>query len=86
MYFVKLLFHKIVFVLADQIPTSPTPLPHSTNRPVSSLSQPNGGGGGHGQNGPVSHSSPRYPPPAPGYYQQQPQQQPYWGYHQQSVE
>jgi hypothetical protein len=86
MYFVKLLFHKIVFVLADQTPTSPTPLPHSTNRPVSSLSQPNGGGG-HGQNGPVSHSSPRYPPPAPGYYQQQPQQQqPYWGYHQQSVE
>ncbi|XP_023338939.1 membrane-associated guanylate kinase, WW and PDZ domain-containing protein 1 isoform X4 [Eurytemora carolleeae] len=65
-------------------PTSPTPLPHT--RPVSSLSQPTNGNGippnheGQGNgNGPVSHSSPRYPPHT--YFQQ-----PYWGYHQQSVE
>ena len=38
-------------------------------------------GGAGGQEQPVSHSSPRYPPGQQGYLQQ-----PYWGYHQQSVE
>ena len=46
-------------------------------------SSPGGNGVPPGQeggvNGPVSHSSPRYPPHQ--YFQQ-----PYWGYHQQSVE
>lgn len=37
-------------------------------------------GSGNGPEQPVSHSSPRYPP------QQGYMQQPYWGYHQQSVE
>ena len=37
--------------------------------------------GGEGVNGPVSHSSPRYPPPHSQYFAQQP----YWGYTQ-SVE
>merc|ERR1719211_213943 len=72
-------------------PTSPTPL--SSARPVSSLSQPV-----HSQGGPVSHSSPRYPPQylqqgqSTGQQQQPPvssysggytqQQGQYWGYQQ----
>jgi hypothetical protein len=60
------------------------------NNPYSPSSGSNGGppptgngeagGPGPGQEQPVSHSSPRYPPQQ-GYHQQ-----PYWGYHQQSVE
>merc|ERR1719483_867762 len=44
-------------------PTSPTPV--SVGRPVSSLSQPGAAQSAapHGGPGPVSHSSPRYPPP-----------------------
>merc|ERR1712223_815158 len=73
-------------------PTSPTPV-SSQARPVSSLSQPV-----HSQGGPVSHSSPRYPPQylqqgQPSGQQQQPpvssysggytqQQGQYWGYQQ----
>jgi len=82
-------------------PTSPTPV--SVGRPVSSLSQPGpsqppGHQGPHGPHGPgpVSHSSPRYPPQYGGNQVPvsqynggyQPQQQPpaqYWGY-QQTVE
>jgi len=73
-------------------PTSPTPV--SSGRPVSSLSQPVHSGGP----GPVSHSSPRYPPQylqqggQPPSHQQPPvsgysggytqQQGQYWGYQQ----
>jgi len=74
-------------------PTSPTPV--SVGRPVSSLSQPGPSQpGGPPGPGPVSHSSPRYPPqygggqvPVSQYnggYQQPPPAQ-YWGY-QQAVE
>lgn len=57
-------------------PTSPTPV--SVGRPVSSLSQPGAAQSAapHGGPGPVSHSSPRYPPQYMGHGQQVPTSQP----------